>query len=62
MFLYIQKWVNKEENLKLSTVVKVLARDLSTSLYDRQSTPWTSKIDKFNRCDILQIVIGITLE
>ena len=36
---------------------KVLARDPSNHLYDGPITPWTGKIDEFNRCDILKIVI-----
>ena len=38
---------------------KVLARDLSIHLYNGHITPstWTGRIKKFNRCDILKILV-----
>ena len=37
--------------------LKVLAIDLSTCLYNGQITPWTGRIKKFNKYDILKIVV-----
>ena len=37
-------------------IPKVLARDLSTRLYDGHISLWMGRIKKFNRCDILKII------
>ena len=53
--LYLQHSVEDTSDLiQRNTVSKVLARDPSTLLYDGQITPWTDRIKKFNRCDILK--------
>ena len=48
---------NQEYKALLEEVSKVVARDPSTRPYKVQITPWTGRIKKFNRCDILKIVV-----
>ena len=42
-----------QASLKTLEGTLVLTRDLSTHLYNRHITPWTSRVKKASRCDIL---------